>query len=118
MFRASDDNSDRSEFSPFETERFRHRAVWRAVISQALIDACSNSRKKYERINKYAAIRWLTKSKRELEEVCLLAGLEYGYVQMKVNKAINSGMLWHDIDECESYLTKKFSQENLIFSNK
>ena len=74
------------------------RSLWRAVITQALIDASSNSKKKFAKKQKIEALRWLIDDKKNgnLKRVCCLADLEYYEVLKKVKIALSKGCRWRN----------------------
>ncbi len=70
------------------------RALWRGVITQALMDAGSNSAKAEHRKEKLKAIAWLTGDCESFELVCSMAGLEPDYVKKKALAAMKNGCKW------------------------
>ncbi|WPX96463.1 hypothetical protein [Candidatus Bandiella euplotis] len=74
-----------------ETTAFR--SLWGAVITQALMDASSNSKKQ-----KIDALKWLLdeKSNEDFKRVCCLADLEYKEVLSKVKKALANCCKWRN----------------------
>ncbi len=70
------------------------RALWVAVITQALMDAGSNSKKSHLRKEKARAIAWLNSDTEDFMEVCINAGFEPDYVRMKAKEAIRNGCKW------------------------
>ena len=70
------------------------RAIWRAVILQALEDAASRSKKVKDKFNKDQAIHWLTHKNADFDHVCDLAGFEPSYVRRKVKRALQNGCQW------------------------
>lgn len=77
------------------------RALWRSVITQALMDAASNSQKRSKRINKVKALRWLQGNDEEFTIVCQLADLEPNYVRLKAAAAIARGCKWRNDSRLE-----------------
>ncbi len=71
-----------------------YRAIWAAVITQALMDAGSNSKKLEMRRQKAHAISWLNGGCDDFLEVCELAGLDSEYVKKKAKEAIKNGCKW------------------------
>ena len=71
-----------------------YRAMWRGVITQALMDAGSNSAKIEMKKEKARAISWLSGLSDDFEEVCDLAGLSPDYVKKKAKEAIANGCKW------------------------
>ena len=59
------------------------RAMWRAVILQALLDAVSKSGKEEANRSRRDARRWLS-SGEDFDEICLLAGFQPSYVRRKI----------------------------------
>ena len=58
--------------------------LWRAVISQAIIDAVSNSRKKKNILYKKRAITWIDAADNNFRDVCDLANLDYDEVRKRI----------------------------------
>jgi|GEM_PF-2402959 len=73
-------------------------ALWKAVITQALIDAASNSKKRIDRLNKIRSIEWLREGGEDFVEVCNMANLDPQYVQRKALEAMNRGCKWRNDD--------------------
>ncbi|MBA4274468.1 MAG: hypothetical protein C0436_02310 [Alphaproteobacteria bacterium] len=70
------------------------QALWTAVITQALMDAASNSSKSEAHKNKHRARDWLATLDDDFQNVCDLAGLDPSYVATRAEKAISSGCKW------------------------
>lgn len=51
-------------------------SLWRAVIDQAITDACSTAKDRIARDAHAAAHRWLFKPSSDFDQVCALAGFE------------------------------------------
>ncbi|MDZ5761403.1 hypothetical protein [Lyticum sinuosum] len=77
-------------------EKSNVRALWRSVITQALMDAASNSHKKSEKINKIYALKWLKGNNTEFISVCQMADLDPKYVKIKVESALSRGCKWRN----------------------
>lgn len=77
-------------FNPVKGEM----ALWTAVITQALMDAGSGSRKPEAQHEKAKAIRWLLGNSEDFVAVCQNAGLDPQYVREKARKAIERGCIW------------------------
>lgn len=75
------------EAPEFETSR-GEQALWRAVITQALMDAGNDSSKSEMRYEKAQAIAWLGSNHPDFYTVCTLADLEPSYVRQKAREAI------------------------------
>lgn len=71
-----------------------HTAMWRAVITQALMDAGNNSKKLEMRKEKARAIAWLNGDGDDFKEVCIMAGLDPQHVKNKAYEAIKNGCKW------------------------
>lgn len=85
-------STEKNEFDPTKGEQ----ALWRAVITQALMDAGSNSNKTELKYEKAQAIAWLSGRSSDFHEVCALAGLEPSYVKRKAREAIERGCIWRE----------------------
>lgn len=68
--------------------------LWRAVITQALMDAASRSRKSDARRSRSDALHWLLSDTRDFEAVCDHAGLDPDYVRTRARQAISRGCEW------------------------
>lgn len=66
------------------------QALWRAVISQAVTDAISNSTKKEQRRDRAQARYWLLHNRQEFALVCHFAGLDPHYVRQKAQEALQA----------------------------
>lgn len=73
---------------------FGEQALWRAVITQALMDAGSKSTKREAKFHRAQAIAWFSKRNPDFQLVCALAGLEVDYVFEKAHKAIRQDCKW------------------------
>ncbi|MFN5351136.1 MAG: hypothetical protein ACK5BE_00765 [Alphaproteobacteria bacterium] len=81
-------------------------ALWRAVITQALMDAGSSSKKQEMNYSRYHAKSWLQGDSKDFELVCDLAGLNPYYVSKNSKKAIAKKCTWRK--------TKKEKARNYI----
>lgn len=70
------------------------RAMWRSVITQALMDAGSNSNKPEFKKEKARAISWLSGDSDDFNEVCIMADLDPRYVKERAKEAIKRGCKW------------------------
>ena len=78
---------------PYNTAR-GEMALWVAVITQAMMDALSNSRNPETIACKQAAIAWLTGNSKDFCTVCHFAGMDPDYVRKKAKKSITSPIPW------------------------
>lgn len=69
-------------------------SLWRAVITQALMDAASQSKKPDARKTREDALRWLLSDSRDLEAVCDNAGFDPDYVRRRTREALLRGFEW------------------------
>lgn len=69
-------------------------ALWKAVITQALMDAGSQSNKNEAQHDKAKAIRWLLGNSEDFVTVCLNADLDPQSVRKKAMAAIERGCIW------------------------
>ena len=91
--------TESSEFSTiYKKEIHAFKSLWKAVITQALMDASSNSKKKFAKKQKIEALKWLLDDKKnsDFERVCCLADLEYQKVFAKVKIALSNGCRWRN----------------------
>jgi hypothetical protein len=70
------------------------KALWRAIITQALMDAGSEPSKKEMIYERAQAMAWLSGWSKDFLTVCSLAGLEPEYVRQKAQEAIKRGCKW------------------------
>lgn len=68
--------------------------LWRAVITQALMDAASQSGKSEARRTRHDALHWLLHEGTDFEVVCDHAGLDPDYVRSRARKALARGCQW------------------------
>ena len=72
------------------------RSLWRAVITQALMDAASSSKKAYYIAEKAKARAWLKGDSDDFKEVCYLADMDPEYVKTQAKLAIARGCKWRN----------------------
>ena len=72
----------------------RYISLWRAVITQALMDAGSRSSKPHMRVARAHAISWLSGVSPEFYTVCSLAYMDPYYVKTKAKEAMARGCSW------------------------
>lgn len=77
-------------------EELAMRALWRSVLTQALMDAANKSKKKTEKISKMKAIQWLLEDNHDFTEVCRLADMEPDYVRAQAKAALSRGCKWRN----------------------
>lgn len=68
--------------------------LWRAVITQALMDASSNSRKSESRRTREDALKWLLSNSSDFEAVCDNAGFDPGYIRRRAKEALARDCSW------------------------
>ena len=68
--------------------------LWRAVITQALMDASSQSRKMEAKRTREDALKWLTSDTSDFADVCDNAGLDADYVRSRALQALARGCEW------------------------
>ncbi len=68
--------------------------LWRAVITQALMDAASNSKKSDAKRTRNDALAWLLGNTEDFEIVCDNAGLDPDYVRTQARAALHRGFVW------------------------
>jgi len=69
-------------------------SLWRAVITQALMDAATASRKPEARRIKADAVRWLLTPSEDFDTVCDHAGLDPDYVRSRAIVAMERNCVW------------------------
>lgn len=78
------------KFDPVRSEK----ALWKAVITQSMMDALSRSSKPEEQFHKHEAIRWLTTNQKDFITVCHLAGEDPEYIRKQALQAMRAPRLW------------------------
>jgi len=68
--------------------------LWKAVITQALMDAASNSAKSEAKKSRREALEWLLGASVDFEVVCDNAGLDPSYVRNRAASAILRNCAW------------------------
>lgn len=68
--------------------------LWRAVITQALMDAVTNSRKSDARRIRTDALSWLLSQSDDFAAVCDNAGLDPDYVRSRAQQALQRNCTW------------------------
>ncbi len=76
--------------SPVESER----ALWRAVIVQALMDASCGSAKQEAQQDKHDALIWLRGNSRDFFTVAWYAGFEPEYLREMVARSLEGNCRW------------------------
>ena len=69
-------------------------SLWKAVITQALMDAASRSGKSEAARHKREALAWLLDASSDFETVCDNAGLDPDYVRCRVREALARDCRW------------------------
>jgi hypothetical protein len=82
------------DYSPSLPFSDHEPSLWKAVITQALMDAASNSNKDDAGKAKRDAIAWLLSDSPDFEYVCDNAGLDPSYVRRKVREALARECRW------------------------
>jgi len=72
------------------------RALWRAVITQALMDAASESKKPFCLVERMKARVWLRGKTDDFLEVCHLADMDPEYVRNQAKLAIGRNCKWRN----------------------
>lgn len=96
-----------------EQEGHCFRAMWRSVITQALMDAASNSNKKSEKSNKIKALRWLQGDNEDFLMVCHLADMDPNHVRVQAKAALARGCKWRN--DNRSSIAICIEQENFHY---
>ena len=91
--------TDTTSFSFHNTRSFgsfsdHEPGLWRAVITQALMDAASQSPKPDIQRARREALQWLLGHSGDFETVCDHAGMDPSYVRMKAQQALARGCEW------------------------
>jgi hypothetical protein len=68
--------------------------LWRAVITQALMDAASQSSKSDARRTRQAALDWLLNNTLDFVMVCDHAGFDPDYVRTRAKQALRRNCEW------------------------
>ena len=70
------------------------QSLWRAVITQALMDAASKSAKSEAKRARLEALEWLLSASPDFEDVCEHAGFNPNYVREQSQRALTRGFAW------------------------
>ncbi len=70
------------------------RKLWRAVITQAMMDAGNNCKNRHAKGIKARALQWLVRDNADFDLVCELADMEPSYVRARAVGALNRGCKW------------------------
>ncbi len=87
-------NTDPSSHQDNENGIRGEIALWRSVITQALMDASSNSKKDEAKNEKMQALRWLASNSRDFKMICYYAGYDPAYIRQKVSQALERNCCW------------------------
>ena len=92
-------STDTTSFPSHHTRYFGSFAdhepgLWRAVITQALMDAASQSPKPDIQRARRDALKWLLSNSSEFETVCDHAGMDPSYVRTKARLALTRNCEW------------------------
>lgn len=90
----STDTVDLSDAGTYGSYADHEPGLWRAVITQALMDAASRSQKSEARRSREEALRWLLQESSDFEIVCDHAGFDPGYIRRRAKEAIARGCEW------------------------
>lgn len=95
-FVPSNRNSSSSCFLPdtFEEGKTEEEALWAGVITQAIMDAKSNSKKKEAIRWKAEAMAWLFQENDGFNEVCINAGFNPKWVREQAVEARKCDYVW------------------------
>jgi len=89
-------------------------AMWRAVIMQALMDACARWGRHDWYVNKLEAIRWLTSGGEDFLDVCERASLDHNFVRVRAKKAMANPGAWRtEAGVSERYLERHEMRKRL-----
>jgi hypothetical protein len=81
--------------SPLNSSFADHEpGLWRAVITQALMDASTDSRKPEARKVRADALAWLLTPSEDFDDVCDNAGMDPDYVRSRAVLALQRGCQW------------------------
>ena len=90
------------------------RALWVAVITQAMQDAQSRCQKAESVFCKHEAIHWLTGNSKDFITVCLCADMEPDYVRRKAKQVLGSPRPWRaEAGKGKRYLERKAYRERM-----
>ncbi len=98
------------EFNPVRAEQ----ALWRAVITQALMDAASKSKKMEAKYEKSQALCWLTGFSEDFKTVCELANLAPDYVRRSSIAALERDCKWRAERKHKKHGTSKTILNNML----
>ncbi len=67
-----------------------HRALWRAVIMQAMTDIINNYSRTEDKIEKEFALRWIMEGREDFQMVCSMAEYSPRYVQKQAREIMRN----------------------------
>lgn len=91
------------------------QSLWVAVITQALMDVSSKSKKREALKDKAAAYAWLTEGSEDFDAVCDMAGLDPLYVMVSAERAMRRGCQWR-LPSGQGWRTKA-RQQTILAAN-
>lgn len=83
-------SNDNNYYHYIEDQFFGCRALWRAVIMQAIFDLTSNSSRTEEKLAKIHAKSWLLGNSRDFLHVCTMAEYDHEFVKKKALSTIEN----------------------------
>jgi len=93
-----------------ENDIASYQALWRAVITQALMDAGNNFKNPENKNVKAHAVSWLSGYSDDFQQVCIMADMNPNYVKQKAVEAIKRGCKWRK--EKNPFIKEKKASKN------
>lgn len=90
------------------------KSMWRAVITQALMDAASKSKKRENLKAKREAKEWLLGESDDFLSVCCLADMNPSYVKKKIKLALARGCTWRNDNKKKSIEKEKILYKEAV----
>ncbi len=113
---AKNTQNENSGSEKFQEDKFTiaQRALWRAVILQAIIDLLNESSRTENKIAKIEAKKWFFTNNDDFEYVCFMAGYKVNYIRKKVMEIMRKNLCTKIIINKHN-ANKKNPKENKFF---
>ena len=94
------------------------RALWRAVITQALMDASNLSKKPFNKMERMRARAWLEGDTEDFFAVCSLADMDPAYVKTKAAEAMARNCVWrNDSNHKRATKAERYDKDIDLYDN-
>ena len=110
LFSNASSNDESNSTKGFDSYLNQNRALWRAVILQAIIDILNNSSRTENKIAKIEAKQWIFQNNEDFQEICYLAGYSTKYVRTKIMEIMRQNLV------SKIVINKIYKEEKFIFN--